>query len=479
MEPLQPDLDHDATLLSLATALLPEHWRRDVRVVRLVGAVTVHFRDAEGLRHAFDVRPLQAESRATISGEHLAFSYQEVDPEVDALAMLDAYRDALQAFAAREEDLRPWMTRAPKLRDDCEPASASLREALVASLPEAWRGDAEAHATLDGFELRFRDEAGMLHCFEGRRLGVDVPAFVRGEHLAFASSVLDARIDPTAWSERYREALAAFVANEAQIVDALGGASVEGPEFEHDLLARGELEFEPRTDCEPAPEALVELLSPLLPPEWRHEVAGFFTFDGFVLRFRDDDGRPHGLEGMRTRVGVGALVRGARMLFSHERLARGLDLSALIGRYTEVLREFATREDEILALLPPPRVEAELPPPQHREAHEAEVPEALVALVRELLPEAWRADLGLAIVSEESLIVRAKDAAGVLHALDVRRLKRNQPCMLRGEALGYSYTKLDPALDEAAVMPLYRQILERFIAREPELLAHLDALGMH
>lgn len=479
MEPLQTDLDDDAALLSLVTELLPEPWRRDVRVERLVGAVTVHFRDAEGLRHAFDARPLQAESRATISGEHLAFSYQEVDPEVDALAMLDAYRDALQAFAAREADLRPWMTRAPKLRDDCEPAPAALREALVASLPEAWRGEAEAYATLDGFELRFRDESGLLHCFEGRRLGVDVPAFVRGEQLAFASSVLDARVDPTSWSERYREALAGFVANEAQIVDALGEVVLEGPEFEHDGPARGELEFEPRTDCEPAPEALVELLSRSLPPEWRREVAAYFTFDGFVLRFRDAEGHPHGLEGLRARVGVGALVRGARMLFSHERLARGLDLSALIGKYTEALRDFSAHEDEILALLPPPRVEAELPPPQHREAHEDEVPEALVALVRELLPEAWRGEMGLAIVSEESLIVRAKDAAGVLHALDVRRLKRNQPCMIRGESLGYSYTKLDPALDEAAAMPKYREILERFVAREPELLAHLDALGMN
>lgn len=478
MEPLQTAHDEDAPLVQLATELLPEAWRDEVRVERLVGALTVHFRDAEGLRHAFDVRPLQSENRAPVSGEHLAFSYQEVDPEVDALAMLDAYRDALRAFAAREEDFRPWMNRAPKLRDDCVPAPEGLRAALLRALPEAWRGEVEAYTTADGFELRFRDAAGMLHGFDGRRVGAEVAAFVRGEQLAFAYAVLDARVDAMNWTEKYREALDGFVAHEGEIMSALRELVAESTESQPASPQQGETDFAPRTDLEPAPDALVELLEARLPPEWRHEVVAYFSSDGFVLRFRDAQGRPHGLEGARIRPGVGALVRGSRMNFAYEPLAAGLDLSVLIIGYTEALRAFAACEDELVALLPPPRVEADLPAPQHREDHEAPVPDALVELVRGMLPEPWRADLGLAIVSEESLIVRARDAAGILHALDVRRLNRNQPCMIRGAALGYSYTRVDPRLDEAATMPLYREVLERFIAREPEILAHFDALNV-
>lgn len=473
------EADEDS-LVPIATELLPERWRNDVRVERVSGAITVLFRDPDGLLHAFDMRAVDGEERAPVQGPAVAYSYKEVDPEVDALDLLDAYRDALQQFATKEALWEAWLKRPPPLRNDCAPAGEGLRELLVAALPEAWREGAEAFVTADGFELRFRDETGALHGFDGRRVGAGVTAFVQGEALAFAYSVLDARVDAARWAERYREALAPFVEREGAMVEALksdpgfGRVSTEAAAAQGDLRDDGVDAAATRTDCEPAPEALSALLLSILDARWRGDARAFVTPDGFVVRGRDEDGRSHGFEGRFSHAGVRAMIRGARLGYAYERLSDG-DLSALFDAFNETLRAFAAREGEVLPLL-----EAALRKPDVPTlgTHEREVSPELLGLLREEVPEAWRGSLSATILTNESLTVRARDADGIAHELDLRRLRRHQPSMVQGAALGYSYRKSDPRLDEDAAIPKYRELFARLVAREAELVALLDALRM-
>lgn len=477
-------VESEASLTQLVNELLPPGWRHDVRVERVMGALTVLFADEQGHRHAFDVRPIDGETRAPVSGARLAYSYKEVDPEVDALDLLDAYREALNAFAAREDELLPWMFRPPAVNDECFPASEALREVLVAALPEPWRNDVEAYVTVDGFELRFRDGDGLLHGFNARRAGDDVAAFVRGVWLAFAYAVLDARVDSSRWTEQYREALGAFVAREAAIVDALRASIafpteraattpgiVPAPVEDYSALVA-------RTDCLPAPEALTERLTALVPEPWRHEVTVSLIADGFVLRLRDGDGRAHGFEARRHGPTVRARVRGEKLGFAYERHASGADLNPFVDSYDDFLKYLGAHEAELAALLdaalePPPPISASEPGPG-----EVPAPAELTALLRQALPGAAGDEVAVFVVTGESVCLRAKEATGVVHSLDLRRLERNQPSMMQGRALGYSYVKIDPHLDEAAAVPTYREIFERFIAFEDEIVAHFDALGV-
>lgn len=462
-------------LLALVQEILPAGWRHDLRVERASGCVFIRFRDEAGHQHAFDIRVPQADVVATVEGQRLAYSYIEVDPEVDALDLLDAYRAALQSLAAHEEALSPFVLEPSLPRPDCTPAPPALRDALVAALPEGWRNNVVAFSTLDGFEIHFTDESGIPLALDGRYVDPAIDAMVRGDRLAFAYVIRDPRGDTFAWYERYREALKRFVANEPAIVAALDVA-----------LRRPAPRGVPDEAVEPTPDipALVDapaglqtLLASLLPEAWRHDVRAYLIEEGFLVRFRDADGRSLRLDGQYLVNGTKALVRGQRLGFSHEGVSAEVTPPPLMNAYAEVLRSFAAHEGEIFAFLPPPpEVVGGVPRPRRRRDPRA-LSQSLVDLLRGALPEPWRADATAFFTADTTISLRARDEQGVLHAIQGDDLSRCPTTVVKGARIGFWYARLDPRLDEEAALPLYREIMGRLVAQEDEIVRQADALG--
>lgn len=464
-------------LLALVHEILPAGWRHDVRVERASGCVFIRFRDEDGHQHAFDIRVPQADVVATVEGQRLAYSYIEVDPEVDALDLLDAYRAALQSLAAHEEALSPFVLEPGMPRPDCTPAPVALRDALVDALPEGWRNNVVAFSTLDGFEVHFTDEAGIPLALDGRYLDPAVDAMVRGERLAFAYVIRDPRGDTFAWYERYREALKRFVANEPAIAAALDAAHRRlSPNAEPDAVVEPTPDVPALVD---APEGLRTLLTALLPEAWRHDLRAYLTDEGFLVRFRDADGRPHRLDGQHLVTGVQALVRGQRLAFAHEGGTAEVTPTPLVNAYIEVLRAFAAREDEIVAFLPPPPEVVPGVPRLRRRRDPRALSQPLVDLLRSALPEAWRADATAFFMANEALSLRARDEQGVLHSIQGDELSRSSASasIVKGTRIGFWYSRLDPRLDEEAALPVYREIMQRLVAQEDEIVRLVDALG--
>ena len=103
----------------------------------------------------------------------------------------------------------------------------------------------------------------------------------------------------------------------------------------------------------------------------------------------------------------------------------------------------------------------------------------LTRILRDALPDAWRHAVGAAR-SLDGFEFRFRDADGRQHALDAHPRARAPAAALMGKALGYSYTIVDPGVDEAAVRDEYRAVMAALAAREHELLPwfrRLDAPG--
>ncbi|MFO0626846.1 MAG: hypothetical protein U0325_14635 [Polyangiales bacterium] len=462
-------------LIALVREILPARWRHDVRVERSSGCLFIRFRDDEGHNHAFDIRVPQSDVVATVEGARLAYSYIEVDPEVDALDLLDAYREALQTLAAHEAVLSPFVLEPAPPRPDCTPAPPALRDALFQALPEAWRNNVVAFSTLDGFEIHFTDESGVSLALDGRYADPAIDAMVRGERLAFAYVIRDPRADTFAWYERYREALQRFVANEAAIAAALDSTRQRPA-----APAVPDAKVDPTPDVpalQPAPEALAALLTEMLPAAWRHDLRAYLTEEGFLVRFRDADGRALRLDGRYLVGNTAALVRGQRLGFSHEGGAAEVTPPALVSAYVEVLRTFVAREQEILAHLPPPPA-AEASAPRWRQRPDPRaITQPLLDLLRSALPEAWRADATAFLKADETVTLRARDEQGVLHAIQCGDVSRSAAPMVKGALTAFWYDRLDPRLDEEAALPVYREIMDRLVAQESEIVRSIDALG--
>lgn len=472
----EPRTAENPELLTLVREILPAAWRHDVRVERASGCVFIRFRDEAGHHHAFDIRVPQGDVVATVEGQRLAYSYIEVDPEVDALDLLDAYREALRALAAHEEALSPFVLEPAAPRPDCTPAPPALRDALVEALPEGWRNNVVAFSTLDGFEVHFTDETGIPLALDGRYVDPAVDAMVRGDRLAFAYVIRDPRADTFAWYERYREALQRFVAHEPAIASALDSA-----------LRRAPPPGVPHATVDPTPDVpalvaapaeLQALLASLLPEAWRHDLRAYLTEEGFLLRFRDVDGRAHRLDGKYLFAGTQALVRGQRLGFSHEGGAAEVTPAALVSAYVEVLRSFVAREEEILSFLPPPPSVASGAPRWRQRPDPRALSQPLLDLLRGALPEAWRADATAFFMADETVSLRARDEQGVLHAIQGGDVSRSPAALVKGSLIGFWYSRLDPRLDEEATLPLYREIMGRLVAHEADIVRHIDALGV-
>ncbi|MFO0629322.1 MAG: hypothetical protein U0325_27345 [Polyangiales bacterium] len=346
-----------AELVELLTTMLPEGWRHDVRVEPAPGSLTLHFRDADGHPHAFDIRPRHEDTPALVSGDALAFSYQSAEGPGEATLLLDAHRNALAALAAREAEISPWIARtlvpdapiaqsALGTRHDLDAAPGDLATLTTSLLPEAWRHDVEVFTAMTGFVMRFRDADGQRHAFDARRLHANEPALVAGKALGFSYQVDDPALDPTRWIDRYREALAAFVAREDELAALLPAPAAHVPTAVE----------EPSDDEPPTPDAFRDALAAMLPEGWRREVTSTWLPGdvGAALYFRDEAGVRHMIDIRRMSAQQPALVPGAKLGFSYGVVDARLDEGAVVTKYRELFQSWLPREAELDALLGEP-----------------------------------------------------------------------------------------------------------------------------
>ncbi|MDP3173927.1 MAG: hypothetical protein Q8M88_05785, partial [Phenylobacterium sp.] len=462
-------------LSSLLSSLLPEEWRHEVSaMLSPPGGMVLHFRDAAGHRYAFDARPRRPGTAAFVEGEVLAYGYLRVDEAVDEAAVLKDYRAALTALAAREQDILPWLEGpSPGASTESGPegfqAPVDDRAAAVLTglLPERWRHAVSVVAWPSGFALHFQDAQGHRHAFDVRRRQPGEPAFVEGETLAYGYLRVDATVDEPAVLEDYRAALTTLAERERELLPYLGPEAGGVPEEAPPPSVVS------RTDEYPAPPALTSLLSSLLPEEWRHEVsAALSPPGGLVLHFRDASGRRHALDARPHRPDVAAFVAGEALAYSYLRVDDTATSLALLEDYRAALTALAAHEREFLPLLEaagPDPVPA-LPTVPRGDKYPT-TPE-LTSLLTSLLPEGWRHAVSVNIWFD-GFIVHFQDAAGRRHAFDVRRFHPGDPTFVAGEALAYSYLRVEEVAAQLAVQERYRATLLAFAARERDLLALL------
>lgn len=159
------------TLSALLRDALPDEWRHDVAASQTDGGFAVRFRDDAGRQHVLEARRCAAADPAFVRGRVLGFSYRHEDAALDVGAALAGYRAVLEAFAAREEALLPWVRAdayAPAPGDGAaEEATAFVYETdLLARAARAARLDGPAGAlgrALD--DLLPRGRPGALHLY--------------------------------------------------------------------------------------------------------------------------------------------------------------------------------------------------------------------------------------------------------------------------------------------------------------------------
>lgn len=479
----------DDALVELLRALLPEGWRREVSVTRYPGGFSVRCADEDGRRHCLEVRPVsQGETEgALVVGDALAYGYTLVDPAVDAELYIDRYREALSAIAERENDLTPLLDAAPAVNEGVgaspatpssaaavpypneEPAPAELGATLTRALPEAWRNDVGVTLSPDGFVLRFSDAEGRRHALDARAKGEG--ALVTGDELGYAYTLVDARVDEAATLDAYRAALTAIAAREAEVLPWLKRRAAAPPaELHADVRS-----FTPSPDERPAPSQLVEVVTGALPPGLRHDVVVTLAPGGFVLRCRDAEGGRHIFDAREARPDAPTLVSGRALGFSYLRPDEAAQETALVGDYRMTLGALAAREAEVLPWLTLPAAAAErdavVHAPTATEAaspypNESPAPPELAAVLAAALPDEWRRDAA-ATLSPGGFVLRFTDAEGRRHALDARPL--GEGAFVPGRELGYSYTIVDPRVDESSMLDAYRAALTAIAAREAEV----------
>jgi len=352
-------------------------------------------------------------------------------------------------------------------------ASDELTAILRHALPEAWRHAVEATLTPEGFVFRFRDADGHQHALDARPRDLVPTALLTGEALGYSYTIVDPAIDDAAVLDGYRAVLTALAARESDLLPWLPGPAAE-PEAPASLPWRGPLPGE-----RPAPAALVAILRGELPEAWRHDLSVSLTPGGFVLRFVDDAGAHHALDAREIRPESPTLVSGRVLAFSYLFVEGGAEETALAGEYRAVLSRLAARESDLLPWLEPtapgdgPSAAAPLSAQAARSLpDEHPAPPELAAIARAALPEAWRHAVEVTL-SPGGFILRFRDTDGRQHALDARELRLVPSALVSGGALGYSYTLVDPALEEAAVLDGYRATLTALAAREDEFLPWL------
>ncbi len=485
-EPSAQALDELNAILRQA---LPEAWQHELTTAISPEGFTFRFRDAEGRQHALDVRSLEQLPTALVTGTALAYSYTLAEPGLDEATVLDDYRAVLTALAAREEDLLRWMPepeapventalpfRGPQPGE--RPAPAALVAVVRAELPEAWRNNLSISLTQGGFVLQFVDEAGVRHALDAREIRPEAPTLVSGRVLAFSYLFIEGGVEETAQAGEYRAVLSRLAAREDDLLPWLDAtpppADVAAPVSEEAATAL--------PDEHAAPPELAAILHEALPEAWRHEVSATLSPGGFLLRFRDADGRQHALDARELRLTATALVAGTALGYSYTLVDPALDAATVIDGYRAALTAISLREEDILPWLSFSPDEADglptavasgstrkLPPPSERPA-----PAGLVAVVRAELPAAWRRELSVSL-TQGGFVLQFVDEAGVHHALDAREISPEAPTLVNGRVLAFSYLFIEGGVEETAQAGEYRAVLSRLAARENDLLPFIDA----
>jgi len=488
-EPSAQALDELNAILRQA---LPEAWQHDPETALSPEGFTFRFRDAEGRQHSLDVRALDQLPTALVTGTALGYSYTALDPSLDEATVLDDYRAVLTALAAREEDLLRWMPdpvapvenaalpfRGPQPGE--RPAPADLIAIVRDELPEAWRSNLSVSLTQGGFVLQFVDEAGVRHALDAREIRPEAPTLVSGRVLAFSYLFVEGGAEETALAGEYRAVLSRLAAREDALlpfVDATppttDGPSVTAPVSEEAATAL--------PDEHTAPPELAAILRDALPEAWRHEVTATLSPGGFLLRFRDADGRQHALDARELRLTASPLVAGTALGYSYTLVDPSLDAATVIDGYRAALTALSLREEDLLPWLSFSPEEAEGGPTAVASGHtpklplpsERPAPAGLVAVVRDKLPEAWRRELSVSL-TQGGFVLQFVDEAGVRHALDAREIRPEAPTLVSGRVLAFSYLFVEGGVEETALAGEYRAVLSRLAAREDDLLPWLDA----
>ena len=448
-------------LAALLAALLPEAWRNRVAATLTPGGFALRFEDLSGHAHLLSARPRHHNEPAFVEGQALSFGYTLVDPAVDEAAAAPAYRAALEAFAAREGGITPWLTEETGALTgeglatgvfepfpDERPAPAGLVALLEAALPEAWRGDVSVALIDEGFVLRFADAEGRRHILEARR-GDATPSLVKGQSLGVSYRAVEDASDEVSLVAAYRAAATAFLAREDELLTWLTAA----PAPENEGLATGTFAVFP--DERPAPAALVALLEAALPEAWRHDLSVALTPQGFVMRFADAEGRKHILEARHGDESP-ALVKGHTLGFSYRAVDEARDEVSLVATYRDALTSFVAREDDLLAFMGDEREEVGTPAPRE-----------VSAFIVQQLPAEWRRDVEV-FAAPDGLTIRCLGDDGLTHHIAVRRLAPGAAPAVRGEAYGYDYAA-DPALPDERVTEQGLALLQRLATHEHNL----------
>jgi hypothetical protein len=488
--PLPGERPAPSKLVAILRGELPPAWRHDLSVSLTQNGFVLQFVDEAGVRHALDAREIRPESPTLVSGRVLAFSYLFVGGGAEETALAGEYRAVLSRLAARENDLLPWLdptapaggpsvtaplsAQAAEALPDEHPAPASLVAILRAALPEAWRHAVQASLSPGGFIFRFRDAESRQHALDARELRLVPSAFVSGGALGYSYTIVDPAVDEATVIDGYRSVLTALAARESDLLPSLSLSPAEA-EGRPNAVASTPSWKGPFANERPAPAELEALARGALPEAWRHDLAVSLTPGGFIVRFRDAEGRRHAFDAREARSGEPTLVSGRALAFSYLCLEEGAEETALAGEYRAALAALAARESDLLPWLSlspeaPPPPDHSAAPPNDPLLHPA--PPELAAIVREALPEAWRHDMA-AVMTTGGLVARLHDPQGTRRAFDVREIRPGEPALVSGRVLAFSYLSLDGETVEVDRINEYRTVLGALAAREEDMLPWL------
>jgi hypothetical protein len=350
-----------------------------------------------------------------------------------------------------------------------------LTRTLEGLLPEAWRHDLAVARHPLGFTLQFSDAQGARHTVEAREAQPDAPALVTGRTLAYSYTLADASIDVAPILEEYRAVLTAIAAQEDVLLSMLDAraTAAEAPGGEP---ARSDAGANPLATEPAAPEGFTALVLEALPEAWRRDVKVALFPGSFMVGFSDEAGHQHVLD-VRKSGASPAFLSGPTLAYSYTLVDPRVAEDAVLEGYRAALAVLASREAEILPwLTPPAAAEGDGADGADRSPRDAidypdqgPATDALADHVVALLPKECR-DGAEVVLTPSGFAVKFRDAAsGIRHLLEARPLDTGFPALVRGSRFGFSYLKVDEALDEAAMVPRYREVLKGFVQHEAQL----------
>ena len=232
-----------------------------------------------------------------------------------------------------------------------------------------------------------------------------------------------------------------------------------------------------------APEGLTAIVREALPEAWRTHLRVLVSTGSFMVGFCDEKGRQHAFDVRKVANGSPAFITGQALGYSYTlvdpRIAEDVELEA----YRSALAALAARESEILPWLTLPAASEDGDGAEAGNEPRDDVdypdlgaaPEALTRRVVVLLPTECQPGAEVVLIPD-GFAVKFQDAtSGIRHVLEARPLVGGFPALVRGRQFGFSYLKVDEALDEAAMVPRYREVLRAFVEQERQLAADLAA----